>query len=38
MKLRNKKTGRVFDAIVREKSDDGEKYSIIVCGEEECES
>lgn len=31
MKLRNKKTGKVFDAIVREYSDDGEEYSIIVC-------
>lgn len=31
MKLRNKKTGEVFDAIVREKSDNEEEYSIIVC-------
>ena len=31
MKLRNKKTREVFDAIVREKCDDGEEYSIIVC-------
>jgi len=31
MKLRNKKTRKVFDAIVREKSDDDKKYSIIVC-------
>lgn len=31
MRLRNKKTGEIFDALVREKSDDGEKYSIIVC-------
>lgn len=31
MRLRNKKTGGVFDAIVREKSNDNGKYSIIVC-------
>lgn len=31
MKLRNKKTGDIFDAIIREKSDDDKKYSIIVC-------
>lgn len=31
MKLRNKKTGKVFDVIVREKSNGGGEYSIIVC-------
>ena len=31
MKLRNKKTGEVFDAIVREKSNGDGEYSIIVC-------
>lgn len=31
MKLRNKKTGKVFDAIVREKSNGNGEYSIIVC-------
>lgn len=31
MKLRNKKTGKVFDVIVREKSNGDGKYSIIVC-------
>ena len=31
MKLRNKKTGGVFDAIVREKSNGDGEYSIIVC-------
>lgn len=30
-KLRNKKTGKVFDAILREKSTGVGKYSIIVC-------
>ena len=30
MKLRNKKTGEVFDALIREKGG-GDKYSIIVC-------
>lgn len=30
MKLRNKKTGEIFDAIIREKGGEGE-YSIIVC-------
>ena len=31
MKLRNKKTGKVFDVIVREKSNGDGEYSIIVC-------
>lgn len=31
MWLRNKKTGRVFDVIVREKSNGDGEYSIIVC-------
>ena len=30
MRLRNKKTGKVFDAIIREKGG-GNTYSIIVC-------
>ena len=30
MKLRNKKTGEVFDALIREKGDAG-SYSLIVC-------
>ena len=30
MKLRNKKTGEIFDALIREKGG-GNKYSIIVC-------
>ena len=30
MKLHNKKTGEIFDAIIREKGG-GDKYSIIVC-------
>lgn len=34
MKLRNKKTGKVFDAIIREKGG-GDTYSIIVCNIEE---
>lgn len=31
MRLRNKKTGKVFDVIVREKSNGDGEYSIIVC-------
>ena len=31
MKLRNKKTGKVFDVIVREKSNGDGEYSTIVC-------
>lgn len=31
MKLRNKKTGKVFDVIVREISNGDGEYSIIVC-------
>lgn len=31
MKLRDKKTGKVFDVIVREKSNGDGEYSIIVC-------
>lgn len=31
MRLRNKKTGRVFDVMVREKSNSDGEYSIIVC-------
>lgn len=31
MKLRNKKMGKVFDVIVREKSNGDGEYSIIVC-------
>lgn len=31
MRLRNKKTGRVFDVMVREKSNGDGEYSIIVC-------
>ena len=30
MKLRNKKTGEIFDAIIREKGG-GDTYSLIVC-------
>lgn len=31
MRIRNKKTGRVFDVIVREKRNGNGEYSIIVC-------